>query len=89
MFEIHQRFKVHFLSELHVSFKVLEYLQKMKTLKMTFSSWSEFCDWTKVKAKYVFKQNDAFKRNTSLFCFFMFLRANVFQVKLDNISFIF
>ena len=34
--------------------KVLEYLQETKTLKMTFFSWSEFCYWTKVKAKYVF-----------------------------------
>ena len=28
-------------------------------------------------------------RNTSLFWFFMFLRTYVFQVKLDNISFLF
>ena len=34
--------------------KVLEHLQKTKTLKMTFFSWSEFCYWTKVKAKHVF-----------------------------------
>ena len=34
--------------------KILEYLQKMKTLKMTFFFWSEFCYGTKVKAKYVF-----------------------------------
>ena len=36
-----------------------------------------------------FNKNNAFKQNTSLFCFFMFFRANVFQVKLDNISFLF
>ena len=36
-----------------------------------------------------FNKNDTFKQNTSLFCFFMFFRANVFQVKLDNISFLF
>ena len=34
-----------------------------------------------------FNKNKAFKRNTSLFCFFMFFSANIFQVKLDNISF--
>ena len=37
----------------------------------------------------MFFNNNAFKRNTSLFCFFMFFRANVFQVELDNISFLF
>ena len=34
-----------------------------------------------------FNKNNAFKRNTSLFSFFMFFRANVFQIKIDNISF--
>ena len=34
-------------------------------------------------------KNNAFKQNTSLFCFFMFFRINVFQVILDNISFLF
>ena len=56
---------------------------------MTIFSWSEFCYWTYVKAKYVFNKNSAFKRNTSPFCFFMFFRVNVFQAKLDNISFLF
>ena len=28
-------------------------------------------------------------KNTSLFCFFMCFCANVFQVKLDNISYLF
>ena len=45
--------------------------------------------WAKVKPKHFFNKNNAFKRNTSLFCFFMFFRTNVFQVKLDNISFLF
>ena len=36
-----------------------------------------------------FNKNNAFKRKTSLFCFFIFFRANVFHVKLDNISFLF
>ena len=36
-----------------------------------------------------FNKNNAYKQNTSLFCFFMFFRANVFQLKLDNISFLF
>ena len=34
--------------------KVLEYLQKNENFKNYFFSWSEFCYWTKVKAKYVF-----------------------------------
>ena len=34
-----------------------------------------------------FNKNNAFKRNTSLFVS-MFFRANVFQIKLDNISFL-
>ena len=36
------------------SFKVLEYLQKLKTSKITFFSWSEFCHWTKLTTKHVF-----------------------------------
>ena len=36
-----------------------------------------------------FNKNNAFKRNTSLFYFFIVFRANVSQVKLDNISFLF
>ena len=28
-------------------------------------------------------------RNTSLLCFFMFFRANISQVKLDKVSFLF
>ena len=35
-------------------FKILEYLQKTKTLKSNVFSWSEFCYSTKVRAKYVF-----------------------------------
>ena len=35
-----------------------------------------------------FNKNNAFKRNTSLFGLFMFFHANVFQVKLDNISYL-
>ena len=35
-----------------------------------------------------FNKNNAFKRNTSLLCFFMFFRTNDFHVKLDNISFL-
>ena len=34
-----------------------------------------------------FNKYNAFKQNTSLFCFFMFFRANAFQIKLNNISF--
>ena len=34
-------------------------------------------------------KNNAFKRNTSHLCFFMFFRANDFQEKLGNNSFIF
>ena len=36
-----------------------------------------------------FNKNNAFKRTASSFCFFMFFFANVSQVKLDNISFLF
>ena len=36
-----------------------------------------------------FNKNNAFKRNKSLFCFFMFFRANGFQVKLNKSSFLF
>ena len=64
--------------------KVLDYLQKTKTLK----TWSEFCYWTKVKAKYVFLTTVMLLNEIQAFfvslCFF---RANVFQTKLDNISF--
>ena len=35
-----------------------------------------------------FNKNNAFKQNASLFCFFKFFRANVFQVKLDSILFL-
>ena len=34
--------------------KVLEYLQKNENFKNDFFTWSEFCYWTKVKAKHVF-----------------------------------
>ena len=37
-----------------LGFKVLEYLQKTKTLENNFFSWSGFWYWTKVKTKYVF-----------------------------------
>ena len=60
---------------------------KNKNFKNDFFSWSDFCYWTKVRIKYVFNKSKAFKRNTSLFCFVTFFRANVFQVKLDKISF--
>ena len=62
---------------------------KTKNFKNEFFSWSDFCYWTKVRTKYVLNKSKAFKRNTSLFCFVVFFRANVFQVKLDNISFLF
>ena len=62
---------------------------KNKNFKNDFFSWSDFCYWTKVRIKYVFNKSKAFKRNTSLFCFVTFFRANVFQVKLDKISFLF
>ena len=70
--------------------RVLEYLQKTKTLKMTFFSWWEFCYRNKGKVKYLFfNKSNAFKRNASLFYFYVFFRANVSEVKLYNISFLF
>ena len=36
-----------------------------------------------------FTEHNASKRNTSLLCFFMFFRANISQVKLDKVSFLF
>ena len=71
--------------------KVLDgVLWKNENFKNNFFSWSEFCYWTKIKVKYVFNKNNAFKINiTSLFCFFMLFRANIFQVEIDNISFVF
>ena len=36
-----------------------------------------------------FNKNNGFKRNTNLFYFFMFFRANISQVRRDNISFLF
>ena len=59
---------------------------------MTFfiAFFTEFCYWTKVKAKYVFLTKIMLLNEMqAFFCFFMFFRANVTQVKLDNISFLF
>ena len=78
-----------FNSDLYNILKVLEYLQKMKALKMTFFSSPEFWYWTKVKAKYGFTKYNASKRNTKLLCFFMFFRANISQVKLNKVLFLF
>ena len=36
-----------------------------------------------------FTKYNASKRNTSFLCFFMFFRANISQVKLDKVSFLF
>ena len=36
-----------------------------------------------------FSKYNASRRNTSLLCFFMFFRANISQVKLDKVSFLF
>ena len=69
--------------------KVLEYLHKTKTLKMPFFLGQSFAIGLKQRHNMFFNKNDAFKRTTSRLCFFMFFRANVFQVKLDNISFLF
>ena len=45
-------------------------------------------DYSKGKSCF-FNKNNAFKWNASFFCFFMFFCPNVFQVKLDNILFLF
>ena len=63
-------------------FKVLEYLQKTKTLKNDSFSWSEFCYWTEVKAKYVFFNKINLLNEIQAFfvslCFFalMFFKSN-------------
>ena len=36
-----------------------------------------------------FTKSNASKRNTSILCFFTFFRANISQVKLDEVSFLF
>ena len=36
-----------------------------------------------------FTKYNASRRNTSFLCFFMFFRANISQVKLDKVSFLF
>ena len=78
--------------QLAAEIKVLEYLQKTKTLKMTVFLGQSFAIGLKYRQNLFYNKNDAFKRNASLFCLFMFFRANVFltQTKsLDNISFTF
>ena len=63
-------------------FKVLEYLQKTKTLKNDFFSWSELCYWAEVKAKYVFLTKIMLLNEIQAFfvslCFFalMFFKSN-------------
>ena len=56
---------------------------------MTFLLGQNFAIGLKQRQNMFFNKNNAFKRNTSLFYFFIFFRANVFQVKLDNILFLF
>ena len=61
--------------------KVLEYLQKIKTLKITLSC-TKFCYWTKVKAKHVFLSKIMLWNEIQAFfvsvCFFvlMFFKSN-------------
>ena len=56
---------------------------------MTFFVFLEFCYWTKVKTKYVFLAEIMLLHEVQVFFFFMFFCTNVFQVKLDNVFFLF
>ena len=75
--------------EIRLSFKVLENLQKTKTSKMTFFIDQSFGIELKKRQNMFFTKYNASKCNTSLLCFFMFFRANISQVKLDKVSFLF
>ena len=54
--------------QLAAEIKVLEYLQKTKTLKMTVFLGQSFAIGLKYRQNLFYNKNDAFKRNASLFC---------------------
>ena len=60
----------------------------MKTLKMDFFLDQSFAIVLNKGELCFFNKNNAFKRNISRFCFFLFFEANIFQVKLENMSFL-
>ena len=49
---------------------------KNENFKNAFFSWSDFCYWT--NDKMFLDKNNALKRNTSLFCFFIFSVRTLF-----------
>ena len=73
-----------------VDIKVLEYLhRKNESFKNDFFLGHSFPIGLRLRKNMLFNKNNAFKRNTSLFCFSMICRATFSQVKLDNIWFLF